>query len=295
MAAAKPIRALWQALRRSIAGNPAGKARGTRNRVTLVVPIRRGRAVRLKLPDIVDAASVMIAQAVRSVTPAHTPPLARPRHRGASRASQIRSRPPSGEVHISIALSPPPNDPIICDSDPLRPARMARRRAGPGVPRTDAAKRHSVTPASRRNQGAPPDRCRRYSWRRTANNRIGVVPDHGTLVPRWVRDRVSVRNAQNREPRRPRLWPVIILAGSGHRLPVGDGKLVAGGDWDREEAFPIPIRGRDARAHPAGRRREDFQIHIRDRNSRNRTRNCRFALTSGPLSNPVAPDAGSTR
>ena len=36
MAAAKPIRGLWQALRRSIAGNPAGKPRGTRNRVTLV-------------------------------------------------------------------------------------------------------------------------------------------------------------------------------------------------------------------------------------------------------------------
>jgi len=38
-----------------------------------VVPIRRRRPVRLKLPDIVDAASVMVAHAVRSVVPAHTP------------------------------------------------------------------------------------------------------------------------------------------------------------------------------------------------------------------------------
>ena len=79
-------------------GNPAGKPQGARNKVTLAVeglmgkygeqvaarmvkravdgdvgaarlildriaPVRRGRPVRLKLPDIVDAASVMAAQA----------------------------------------------------------------------------------------------------------------------------------------------------------------------------------------------------------------------------------------
>jgi hypothetical protein len=83
---------------RGKSGNPAGKVRGTRNKVTVaceglmgqyaqqvtarvvkraaegdmvaarlildrVVPIRRGRPVRLKLPDLVDAASVMAAQA----------------------------------------------------------------------------------------------------------------------------------------------------------------------------------------------------------------------------------------
>ena len=80
-------------------GNPAGKPHGARNKITLAVeglmgkygeqvaarmvkravdgdvgaarlildriaPVRRGRTVRLKLPDIVDAASVMAAQAV---------------------------------------------------------------------------------------------------------------------------------------------------------------------------------------------------------------------------------------
>jgi hypothetical protein len=84
--------------RKGASGNPAGKPRGTRNRVTLVceglmgqyaqqvtarvieraskgdmvaarlimdrvVPIRRGRPVRLKLPEIGDAPSVMAAHA----------------------------------------------------------------------------------------------------------------------------------------------------------------------------------------------------------------------------------------
>jgi hypothetical protein len=84
---------------RGQSGNPTGKPRGLRNKVTVaveglmgqyvhqvtarvieraskgdmvaarlildrVVPIRRGRPVRLKLPDIVDAASVMVAQAL---------------------------------------------------------------------------------------------------------------------------------------------------------------------------------------------------------------------------------------
>jgi len=83
---------------RGQSGNPTGKPRGLRNKVTVAVeglmgqyahqvtarmvkravdgdvgaarlildrvaPIRRGRPVRLKLPDIVDAASVMAAQA----------------------------------------------------------------------------------------------------------------------------------------------------------------------------------------------------------------------------------------
>ena len=84
--------------RKGTSGNPAGKPLGARNKVTLAVeglmgkygeqvaarvikrasdgdmtaarlvleriaPIRRGRSVRLKLPDIVDAASVMNAHA----------------------------------------------------------------------------------------------------------------------------------------------------------------------------------------------------------------------------------------
>ena len=85
--------------RKGASGNPAGKPRGARNKVTVAVeglmgkygeqvaarmvkravdgdmaaarlildriaPPRRGRPVRLKLPDIGDAASVMVAQAV---------------------------------------------------------------------------------------------------------------------------------------------------------------------------------------------------------------------------------------
>jgi hypothetical protein len=85
--------------RKGVSGHPAGRPRGIRNKVTVAVeglmgkygeqvaarmvkravdgdvgaarlildrvaPIRRGRPVRLKLPEIVDAESVMVAQAL---------------------------------------------------------------------------------------------------------------------------------------------------------------------------------------------------------------------------------------